>query len=217
MRLLTFFSIAILLFACKSDTQRVPIQELNLELSKAIDIMANRDKQMQINTLKFINADQAQQDQVEKLKQQVFEKHAKEIDEILEKYGYPTEQLVGQVSTKNFFALLNHTNNFPEVKDKGIKALETAMNHGQADSSLFVTLKDQYATENHLPSVYGTIVQFNDKGQAFIKNNDDSIDNRRIAFGLDSLNNYLNLKTIQYFNLNRDALQSKGISKPTLY
>lgn len=207
--------ISVLIFGCKPDqTQKTP--ELNLELSKQIDKMANRDKQMQINVLQFASVEEGEFNEIENLRSQVYEMHAKEIKIILDQYGYPGYDLVGKKSTDNFFTLMQHTVDFPEVMKLGIEKMEDDLRNKQIEPYQYISLKDQYAVLKEIPQPYGTIVRFDEQGKSFVDNPSIDIEKNRAEIGIDSLELYLDRKTMQYFEFNQEELARKGIEQPIL-
>ncbi len=218
--LILFFSLTISFIACNSSNNTVKtVTELNLELSKEIDKMANADQQMQLNMLRFMTADQEEFEKVEKTRDQVYAKNAQRVSEILDEYGYPDYNLVGKKSSDNFYTLVTHASAFPEIKNKAIKKFKDILNDDKILISMYAQMVDQAALEQNKAMEYGSIVQYQGNGQSFVKNLRDSlnIDTRRIELGLDSLKHYMNAKTIDYFIANKASLLEKGIIKPVLY
>lgn len=215
-KLYFFFSIMVFFVACNSEANK-PITELQVELSKSIDDMANRDKQMQLNMIQFSGATEAELDNVIKIREQVYEKHALEIDKILDKYGYPSYEIVGRNSTDNFFTLVQHSSKFPEIKKKALAKMEEKLNSSNFEKGQYILLSDQIAFEQKQASQYGTIVNFKENGQAFLDFPSDSIEVNRAKMGMDSLKFYLNRKTIEFYKQNQAFLQEKGLTQPVLY
>ena len=208
-----FFS---LLFGCKPNSTKSNVSSLNLELSKQIDKMANLDKQMQLNMLQFSNGLDDQLAKVESLRNEVYKKHAAEIENILDTYGYPSYELVGKKSTDNFFTLIQHTTDYPEVKKKSIELMKQKLDLGQLEKYQYITLVDQYQAEQNLESSFGTIVQYDEKGKAYVERPAPDIDANRISMGLDSIDIFLMRATVEYFRMNRDLLKQRGITEPQL-
>jgi hypothetical protein len=207
--------ISFLLFGCKPEkTEKTT--ELNLELSKQIDKMANLDKQMQLNVLQFARFGDEELEKVENLRAQVYEKHANSIKEILDTYGYPGNKLVGKQSADRFFTLMQHTQDFPEIMKLGIEKMEEDLKGNQIEKYQYISLKDQYAVLTDISQPFGTIVRFDEKGKSYALNPAEDIESNRSEMGMDSLNRYLDRKTIEYFNLNLTELANKGIEQPIL-
>lgn len=207
--------VSIFVFGCKPNkTEKT--SKLNIELSKQIDKMANRDKQMQINVLQFANSSPEELAEVEDLRTQVYEKHANTIKEILEEYGYPGYKIVGKQSSDNFFTLMQHLQDFPAVMKLGIEKMEENLIDHQIETYQYISLKDQFAVLTESPQPFGTIVRFDENGKSYALNPADEIEKNRADMGMDSLSRYLDRKTIEYFNLNRGELEKKGIKKPIL-
>ena len=60
---------------------------------------------------------------------------------------------------------------------------------------------------------------YNSLGQAYPKNLADSanVNRRRAEVGLEPIEEYLNLIRQMHFEMNKEYLKSKGITKPVLY
>jgi len=210
---------ACLLFSCKNNSSKSTVTALNLELSKEIDKMANADQQMQLNMLRFMSGDEEEYMRVEETRDLVYAKNAKRAEEILDQYGYPDENLVGRKSSKNFYTLIMHATEFPDIKAKAIEKFRERLTTEQEQIDAYANMVDQAALEQKKPVVYGNLVQYKSNGQAFVQHLQDSaqVDTRRTAIGLDSLEHYLNYKTLEYYQINRAQLNSNGITQPAFY
>lgn len=205
-----------LFWACKTESTSKAIPELNLELSKQIDKMANANKQMQINSIRFMQASEEQQKMHEEVQAKVMKNNADAIDEIISKHGFPTEILVGKKSADSFLGLVQSCSAYPNIKKKAIDAyLSTCKS--MEDSIQYAILLDKYAIENQAASPFGIHVHYNEQGQAFVPNKHADLENNRAAYKMETLNKYLNLKTEQYYQVNAAQLKAKGIDSPILY
>ncbi|MDA9774269.1 hypothetical protein N9B82_04865 [Saprospiraceae bacterium] len=218
---ITFYLLILSLFccfSCTSSNSQSKVTELNLELSKEIDKMANADQQMQINMLTFFNAPE-ELEQVKKTRDQVYALNAKRAQEILTQYGYPDYNLVGKKSSDNFYTILSHASAFPEIKKDAIKKMKNSIKMDNFQIDQYANLVDMTAFENKEPLIYGNIVKFKSNGQAYVENLVDSIhvDQRRVEIGLDSLKQYMNYKTLEYFRANQQELVKRGITRPSFY
>lgn len=212
--------ISVLLFSCQdSSGSNKKVSKLNLELSKEIDKMANADQQMQLNILRFMTADIEEYEKVEKTRDQVYEKHANRVSEILDEYGYPNYNLVGKKSSDNFYTLVAHSSDFPEIKKKAISKWKQVLNKDKEQLSMYAQLVDQTALEQNELMEYGTVVRYQSNGQSYVENLKDSlnVDSRRIELGLDSLKHYMNAKTVDYFVANQESLLELGVTRPIFY
>ena len=80
-------------------------------------------------------------------------------------------------------------------------------------------LEDRVRVNTGRPQLYGTQRDFNELGQAYIKDLEDrdQVNERRAALEMETLEAYLNDATLFHFEMNKEYLATQGITKPTLY
>ena len=94
--------------------------------------------------------------------------------------------------------------------------MEEDLKGNQIEKYQYISLKDKYAVLTDIRQPFGTIVRFDEKGKSYALNPAEDIESNRSEMGMDSLNRYLDRKTIEYFNLNLAELANKGIEQPIL-
>jgi hypothetical protein len=152
-------------------------------------------------------------------KDSVFTTHKKRLEEIFEKFGYPGYSLVGEKGSQNFWLMVQHCDSDPAFQSRVLEKLKIEVDNKNADGSNYGLLTDRVKINTGEKQVYGTQVSYNSLGQAYPKNLADSVNvnKRRAEVGLEPIEEYLNLMTQMHFEMNKEYLKSKGITKPTLY
>jgi hypothetical protein len=155
----------------------------------------------------------------ENFKDSVFTTHKKRLEEIFEKFGYPGYSLVGEKGSQNFWLMVQHCDSDPAFQSQVLEKLKIEVDNKNADGSNYGLLTDRVKINTGEKQVYGTQVSYNSLGQAYPKDLADSVNvnKRRVEVGLGPIEEYLNLMTQMHFEMNKEYLKSKGITKPTLY
>ena len=152
-------------------------------------------------------------------KDSVFTIHKKRLEEIFEKFGYPGYSLVGEKGSQNFWLMVQHCDSDPAFQSRVLEKLKIEVDNKNADGSNYGLLTDRVKINTGEKQVYGTQVSYNSQGQAYPKNLADSVNvnKRRAEVGLEPIEEYLNLMTQMHFEMNKEYLKSRGITKPILY
>jgi len=152
-------------------------------------------------------------------KDSVFTTHKKRLEEIFEKFGYPGYSLVGEKGSQNFWLMVQHCDSDPAFQSRVLEKLKIEVDNKNADGSNYGLLTDRVKINTGEKQVYGTQVSYNSLGQAYPKDLADSVNvnKRRAEVGLEPIEDYLNMMTQMHFEMNREYLKSKGITKPILY
>ena len=149
----------------------------------------------------------------------VFTTHKKRLEEIFEKFGYPGYDLVGKMGSQHFWLMVQHCDSDPAFQRRVLEKLKVEVDNKNADGTNYGLLTDRVKINSGEKQIYGTQVTYNSLGQAYPKNLADSanVNKRRAEVGLEPLEQYLNLMTEMHFEMNKDYLKRKGITKPMLY
>lgn len=152
-------------------------------------------------------------------KDSVFTTNKKRLEEIFEKYGYPGYSLVGETGSQNFWLMVQHCDSDPAFQSRVLEKLKVEVDNKNADGSTYGLLTDRVKINNGEKQIYGTQVTYNSLGQAYPKSLVDSlnVNKRRGEVGLEPIEEYLNRMTQMHFEMNKEYLKGKGITKPTLY
>ena len=198
----------------KNEERRI---EFNQKLADELKTMAEVDqiaafipqgKYKQWSTAKWDN-----------FKDSVFTSHKKRLEEIFEKFGYPGYSLVGEKGSQNFWLMVQHCDSDPAFQSRVLEKLRIEVDNKNADGSNYGLLTDRVKINTGEKQVYGTQVSYNSLGQAYPKDLADSVNvnKRRAEVGLEPIEDYLNMMTQMHFEMNKEYLKSKGITKPLLY
>ncbi len=154
-----------------------------------------------------------------KFQDSVFTSHEIRLKEILDEFGYPGYNLVGEEGSINFWLMVQHCDHNPSFQLSVLDKLKIEVENKNADPSTFGLLTDRVKLNLGEPQIYGTQVDYNELGQAYPKNLADSLNVNKIRaeVGLESIEEYLNNMTQMHFDMNKEHLKSKGITKPILY
>ncbi len=145
--------------------------------------------------------------------------HKEAVVKILKEYGYPGYDLVGASGESDFWVMVQHADYDPEFQASVLPLLKKQIDKNNANGSHYGLLVDRVRRNIDKPQLYGTQVEYNYFGQAYIKFLDDSINvnKRRKEFGMELLEEYLNDMTKMHFEMNKEYLKERGITKPKLY
>ncbi|NHF59910.1 hypothetical protein FK220_011200 [Flavobacteriaceae bacterium TP-CH-4] len=145
--------------------------------------------------------------------------HIKVLDSILDRRGYPGFDLVGKQGSLSFWLIAQHADWNPDFQQKVLLLLKEEVDKGNANAQNYGYLVDRVRINTNRPQVYGTQLDYNEKGQAFPKNleNPKNVNKRRAELGMEVLEIYLNSVTKAHFKRNRAYLVKQGIMAPVLY
>lgn len=150
----------------------------------------------------------------------VFTTHQKRIEEILNEYGFPGYDLVGEKGSQDFWLVVQHSDHDPEFQKRVLKKMKAEVEKGNADSKNYALLVDRVKLNNGKKQIYGTQVDYNfNLAQAYPKKLEDSlnVNQRRKSVGLVPIEVYLNEMSEIHFEMNKDGYIKNGITKPKLY
>lgn len=128
----------------------------------------------------------------EKVASRVAKKNFLLIKKILEKYGFPGYDMVGQKSSDNYCLLVMHSEFALDFQKKALDLLAIQVKNGNANSRSLASLSDIININNGREQLYGTQLEVKDgayrpKHLADPKN----VDERRKTVGIGSLAGYL--------------------------
>ena len=113
--------------------------------------------------------------------------------EILDEYGWPTFELVGEDGEDAAWAIAQHSDLDQEFQKYALELLRDAVEVGQGSPGNLAYLEDRINVANGDNQNYGTQIGCGDDGPqpATPINEPDTVDDRRIAAGLAPLADYL--------------------------
>ena len=123
---------------------------------------------------------------------------------IVEKYGYPTIEKVGKEISHHFFTLIQHADADINFQEKMLKIVKKETEKGNVTGKDFAFLSDRVNLAKGREQLYGSQVDYDDKGNAVPRNlyKSAKVDNRRRQFGLEPLKDYLKMMTELHKSMN---------------
>ena len=128
--------------------------------------------------------------------------HNPRLKRIISKHGWPSSTIVGLDAAQGMWLLVQHQDQDLAFQKECLKLLKTAVMERQAGKREYAYLLDRVRKNENLPQVYGT--QWTVKeGQLILHpvENLDQLNERRLAVGLTTIEQYLNeMKKIYRLN-----------------
>lgn len=125
--------------------------------------------------------------------------HARILEELIDRIGYPTIEKVGEVASEAAWLLILHAISRPEFMIKCRTLLEAAVSENKANLIHLAYLTDRIAVLSSQPQLYGTQFDWDEDGNLSPNRYDDldEVNSRRKALGLNSLDEQTILMRIQ--------------------
>ena len=149
----------------------------------------------------------------------VFVANEQRLIPIIDKYGFPGYDLVGEKGSNNFWLMVQHCDKDVPFQRRVLKAMQAELPKRNADPKNFAYLTDRVLINTGHKQLYGTQLTYNtDSCQAIPKPLQDSVnvDKRRVALGLETIESYLNWTSQWHFDMNKASYEKRGIYKPKL-
>ncbi|MCX2743316.1 hypothetical protein OO013_05535 [Mangrovivirga sp. M17] len=200
----------------KKNTETIETQ-FNQELANELDKLADVD-QTAANVPRGKFKDYSKEE-FNAYKDSVFTANKKRAEEILDEYGYPGIDLVGEEGSSNFWLIVQHCDFDPEFQKRVLKLMKAELDKGNANGKNYAYLTDRVRKNTGQKLLYGTQVVYNNQGQAVSMPLEDSanVNVRRAEVGLPPLEAYLNSMTKFHFQINKEMMLKRGIEEPILY
>ncbi len=121
--------------------------------------------------------------------EQLHNKNAGLLEEVISKIGYPTIDKVGKEANEAAWLVIQHSIGQPDFMKKCLKLLEKAVNENKANPKNLAYLSDRIAVLEDQPQTYGTQFDWDKNGELSPKPFDDlsKVNQRRKSIGLNSL------------------------------
>ncbi|XLS29878.1 DUF6624 domain-containing protein [Flavobacteriaceae bacterium M23B6Z8] len=164
------------------------------ELSFKIDSMVKVDQRVQEDYLaSFKSANLRIIDSLGQRQKQTFKRNCKVCKDIFDQYSFPGINLVGEVSSFNFWLLVQHCDHDVVFQQNVLKVMKTEICKGNVDKKNYAFLYDRVMVNLGKKQKYGTQLVYNSAGKPKLYpiKNISGIESRRKAMGLDSLEDYL--------------------------
>lgn len=127
--------------------------------------------------------------------EEIHNRNAKILDEIIDEIGYPTNDKVGQEAGEAAWLIIQHAIGQPNFMKKCAKLLENAVNEGKANAKNFAYLMDRIASFEGRPQLYGTAFDWDENGLLAPKPYDDlaKVNQRRKSIGLNTVSEQIQI------------------------
>lgn len=117
--------------------------------------------------------------------QQVHRENAEKLDGIISKHGWPGVALVGIEGCRAAWLIAQHAICTPDLQRKFLVLLSEAVRQADAPQQQLAFLTDRIRFNEMKPQVYGTVLDWNERGELACDIEDPSgLDSRRKAVGL---------------------------------
>ena len=139
--------------------------------------------------------------------EQLHNKNAIMLEEIINKIGYPTIDKVGKEANDAAWLVIQHSIGQPVFMKKCLKLLEAENNDDISSKRKIAYLSDRIAAFENRPQLYGTQFDWNEHGDLRPKQFDDlaKVNQRRNSIGLNTLEEQIKIMQDQAKNENRCA------------
>ena len=168
--------------------QSEPMSGLRAEIASrvAMDQAVQRELSDRIQAGQPIGPANARQDSV-------FNANLQWMRLVLAQYGWPGRRLVGDDGSHGAWLLLQHADRDTALQRTALQLLENAVGAGDASSRDLAYLTDRVRAAEGRPQVYGTQLQYDNRGCASPKPSDEpaQLDARRASVGLEPIAQYV--------------------------
>jgi hypothetical protein len=117
--------------------------------------------------------------------QKIHRENASALDKLTSKYGWPGISFVGLEGCRAAWLIAQHSICTPVLQRKFLALLINASEHGDVPTKQVAFLTDRIRFNENKPQVYGTVLDWNEKGELSCEVEDPAtLDTRRKAVGL---------------------------------
>lgn len=130
----------------------------------------------------------------------VFERNTKRAKEVLEKHGWPSLSQVGEEGSTAIYLIVQHSVLDEAFMQSCLPLLEESVKKGDAHGWQFAFLQDRTLMQQGKLQIYGTQHDVNEKGrlEPYKILNPETVDDRRLALGLEPLEERTKLLQANY-------------------
>jgi len=170
------------------QAQVEPMSGLRAEIASRVsmDQTVQRELSDRIQTGQPIGPAKARQDSV-------FNANLEWMRLVLARYGWPGRRLVGDEGSHGAWLLLQHADRDTALQRTAMQLLETAVRDNDASRRDLAYLTDRVRVAEGRPQVYGTQLQYDNRGCASPKPSEEpaQLDARRASVGLEPVAQYV--------------------------
>ncbi|HEK22211.1 MAG TPA: hypothetical protein ENO28_17345 [Bacteroidetes bacterium] len=154
-------------------------------IADKIIALAKSDLQLRDDLIKAGNLS----DGYDKAMEELHNRNANLLNEIIDAIGYPTIEKVGEEATEAAWLVIQHSISQPSFMKKCRELLQIAVSENKANPIQLAYLTDRIAVFEEKPQLYGTQFDWDEAGKLIPNSYDDlaKVNQRRIAIGLNTL------------------------------
>ncbi|MEZ4920342.1 MAG: DUF6624 domain-containing protein [Saprospiraceae bacterium] len=181
--------------------------QTNSELSQFIDSLKQEDQKYRNEATRLRNENPsdtlavkqayANMRKVDGLVQQ-------EVKKIYAQYGYPGIDLVGKVSSHNFWLLVQHCDTDPEFQETVLASMKIEVDKENASGRDYAYLIDRVKVNTQEKQIYGTQMILNADSTSFMPQpliDPEQVNERRASVGLGIIEDYIETMNTRYFGV----------------
>ena len=210
--------ILICLFSCgETSTQEVESPITYPALIEELAEMAKVDQEVQMNFLQRLP--EVPEEVLAQKRDSVFEANGERCKEIFSSVGFPGIDRVGEDGAQNFWLLVQHCDYDPAFQKKVLQDMKKQVDRKNASSEDYAYLYDRVRVNSGEKQWYGTQLTHAENMWAIPKPLADSlsVNERRKAIGLESIEEYLNGYMKMHFEMNSAYYESIGAKEAFAY
>lgn len=126
-------------------------------------------------------------------------KNIKRLEEIIERYGWPTKSMVGKEASESVFLIIQHADH--KYQKKYFPLLKEAASRNEARRDHAAMMEDRILMGEGRKQIYGTGLRTDDltkELKLWPIENEEEVDARRAAVGLPPMAEYLKVMGLKY-------------------
>lgn len=154
--------------------------------------------------------------------QEIYEKNhvinEKKVTDILDKYGWPTNKMIGEQGNWTICNVIQHSDN--EIRLKYLPLMKQAVIEKKLEPRFLVRAEDRIATEAGEPQIYGGQMKYYPETKSFNVwpvYDPVNIDKRRAEIGLEPIAEFLKNRFDFEWNLEEQIIRTEEFEKQRLY
>lgn len=194
----TMKNLSIILTLLLSSFNTFAQTKLNPQLQKEIAAMFKEDQKWRKESDKIMKGEKSAYSEaaIDKNWAKADALNQKKAKVIINKYGFPGFDLVGEDGSNNFWAIVQHCDDDVKFQERVLFLLDKQVKRHNASASNYALLKDRVLINTSKKQLYGTQVRYNPAtktAKPLPIADSANVDVRRKAVGLSTLNEYLKL------------------------
>jgi len=153
-----------------------------------------------------------------KEQQEIYEKNhvinEKKVTDILDKYGWPTKEMIGEHGNWTICNVIQHSDN--EIRIKYLPIMRQAVKDKKLETRFLVRAEDRIATERGDPQIYGGQMKYYPETKSFNiwpVYDPINLDKRRAEIGLDPIAEFLKNRFDFEWNLEEQIKRTEEFEK----